>query len=114
MECANKGIPLHIYGRFFKNFPNWPGGEMERLLGANVLQNVGTPLAEKYRIEVQGLFQEFAIADGAFLKRGQILMEQDNVSFKVRGIVKKQEEIPKALSILARLAERIESAPIAW
>jgi hypothetical protein len=37
MECANKGIPLRIYGRFFKDFPNWPGGETERLIGANVI-----------------------------------------------------------------------------
>jgi len=115
MECANKGIPLHIYGRFFKDFPNWPGGETERLFGANVIvQNVGTPLAEQYRTEAQGFFQEFAIADGDFLRRGQVVMGQDYVSFKLPGIVKKLEEIQKALSVLARLAERIESAPIAW
>ena len=115
MKCANKGIPLHIYGRFFKDFPNWPGGKTERLFGANVIvQNVGTPLAEKYRTEAQGFFQEFAIADGVFLRRGQVVMGQDYVSFKLPGIVKKQEEIQKALSVLARLAERIESAPIAW
>jgi hypothetical protein len=115
MECANKGIPLHIYGRFFKDFPNWPGGETERLFGANViLQNLGTPLAEKYRTEAQGFFQEFAIADGVFLRRGQVVMGQDYVSFKLPGIVKKYEEMQKSLSVLARLADRIESVPIAW
>lgn len=115
MACANKGIPLHIYGRFFKDFPNWPGGETERLLGANViLQNVGTPLAEKYRTEAQGFFQEFAIADGVYLRRAQIVMGQNYVSLKLPGVVKTQEQIQKALSVLARLAERIESAPIAW
>ena len=126
MECTNKGIPLHIYGRFFKDFPNWPGGETEKLIGANVIIanggnpldskyiHVGTPLDEKYRRAIQGFFQEFATTDGAFLRRGQIVMGPDYVSFKLPGIMKKQEEIQKALSVLARLAERVESAPIAW
>jgi hypothetical protein len=63
---------------------------------------------------VRGFFQEFAMADGAFLRRGQIVMGQDYVSFKLPGIVKKQAEIQKALSVLARLAERVESGPIFW
>jgi hypothetical protein len=114
MQCANKGICLHIHGRFFKDFPNWPGGEKERFFGANViLQDMGTPLDEKHGIEVQSLFQEFAIADGTLLTRGEIIIEKDNVSIKLPGIVKKQEEVQNALSVLARLAERIESAPIA-
>jgi hypothetical protein len=67
MQCVNKGIPLHIHGRFFKNFPNWKyafteGDRTERVFVTNVtLQNVGIPLDEKYRIEVQGLFQEIAL-----------------------------------------------------
>ena len=114
MECTNKGITLHVYGRFFKNFPNWPGGQTERLIGANViLRSVGTPLPEQYRTEAQGFFQEFAIADGAFLRPGQIVVAQDYVSLKLPGVVKKQEEIQKALSVLTRLADRIESAAIA-
>ena len=41
-------------------------------------------------------------------------MGQHHVSFELPGIVKKQEEIQKALSVLVQLAERAESAPIAW
>jgi hypothetical protein len=118
MQCANNGIPLHIHGAFFKDFPNWKyafteGDRTERVFAANVtVQGAGVPLDEKYKIEVQGLFQEFAIADGAFLKRGRIRIEQDKLSFVVHGVVKKLEVIQEALSLLARLANRIESAPI--
>jgi len=56
--------------------------------------------------------QEFAIADGAFLKRGRIRIEQDKLSFVVHGVVKKLEVIQEALAVLARLAKGIESAPI--
>src|ERR1700720_1083438 len=67
MQCMNKGIPLHIHGRFFKNFPNWKyafteSDRTERVFVANVtVQNAGIPLDEKYRIQGQGLFQEFAL-----------------------------------------------------
>ena len=118
MQCVNKGIPLHIHGRFFKNFPNWKyaftrGDRTERVFVTSVtLQNVGIPLEEKYKIEVQGLFQEFALLNYAFLRKGLLRMEQDTMSFTIRGILKDLEVIRQILSVLTRLADRIESEPI--
>jgi hypothetical protein len=119
MSCANRGIPLHIHGRFFKDFPNWryaftEGDRTERVFATRVtVQGAGIPLDDKYKTEVQGLFQEFALSDGAFLRRGRIRIEQNKLSFAVNGVVKKLEEIREALSVLTRLAIRIESAPVA-
>src|ERR1700746_2928231 len=65
--CMNKGIPLHIHGRFFNPFPNWKyaftsGDRTERVFFTHLtLQNVGIPLQEKYRAAVQRLFQAFAL-----------------------------------------------------
>jgi hypothetical protein len=118
MQCVNKGIPLHIHGRFFKTFPNWKyaftrGDRAERVFVTNVtLQNVGIPLEEKYKIEVQGLFQEFALLDCAFLKKGLICIEQDTMSFTIHGVLKKLEGIREILSLLTRVADQIESTPI--
>jgi hypothetical protein len=118
LQCANKGIPLHIHGRFFKNFPNWKyaftrGDRTERVFVTNVtLQNVGIPLQEEYKIEVQGLFQEFALLNYDFLRKGLIQIEQDTISFTIHGILKKLEVIRQILSVLARVADRIESEPI--
>ena len=118
MQCVNKGIPLQIHGRFFKNFPNWKyafsrGDRTERVFVTNVtLQNVGIPLEEKYRIEVQGLFQEFALLNYAFLRKGLLRIEQDTMSFTISGILKKLEVIRQILSVLTRVADRIESEPV--
>ena len=118
MQCVNKGIPLHIHGRFFKNFPNWKyafteGDRTERVFVTNVtLQNVGIPLDEKYRIEVQGLFQEFALLNSEILRKGQIRIEQDTMSFTIHGVLRKLEVIREILSVLTKVADRIESAPI--
>ena len=118
MQCVNKGIPLHIHGRFFKNFPNWKyafteGDRTERVFVSNVtLQNVGIPLDEKYRIEVQGLFQEFALLNSEILRKGQIRIEQDTMSFTIHGVLRKLEVIREILSVLTKVADRIESAPI--
>jgi hypothetical protein len=118
MQCVNKGIPLHIHGRFFKNFPNWKyafteGDRTERVFVTNViLQNVGIPLEEKYRIEVQGLLQEFALLNYPFLRKGRLRIEQDSISFTISGILKKLEVIRQILSMLTTLADRIESQPI--
>ena len=118
MQCVNKGIPLHIHGRFFKNFPNWKyafteGDRTERVFVTNVtLQNVGVPLEEKYRIEVQGLFQEFALLDYAFLRKGSLRIEHDSVSFTISGFLKKLEVIRQILSVLTTVADRVESHPI--
>jgi len=118
IQCVNKGIPLHIHGRFFKNFPNWKyaftrGDRTERVFVTNVtLQNVGIPLDEKYRIEVQDLFQEFALRNVDILRKGQVRIEQDSMSFTIHGVLRKLEVIREIVSVLATVAERIESAPI--
>ena len=118
MPCLNKGIPLHIHGHFFKEFPNWKyaftiGDRTERVFVTDItLQNVGIPLDEKYRIEVQGLFQETALLDYAWLRKGLISIEQETISFKVNGTLKKVEVIRQILSALSTVADRIESAPI--
>lgn len=118
MQCANKGIPLYVYGHFFKPFPNWKyaftlGDRTERVFITNItLQNVGIPLEEKYKIEVQGLFQEFALLDADVFKKGDIRIGQDTMRFTVHGILRKLEVIRQILSILTGVADRIESAPI--
>ena len=118
MPCLNKGIPLHIHGRFFKTFPNWKyafttGDRTERVFVTHItLQNVGIPLEEKYKIEVQGLFQEAALVNDALLRKGRIRIEQETISFTVNGTLKKLEVIRQILSILSTVADRIESAPI--
>ena len=118
MPCLNKGIPLHLHGRFFKAFPNWKyaftkGDRTERVFVTHItLQNAGIPLEEKYRIEVQGLFQETALLNYALLRKGLISIEQETISFKVNGTLKKLEVIRQILSVLARVADRIESEPI--
>jgi hypothetical protein len=118
MQCVNKGVPLHIHGRFFKNFPNWKyafteGDRTERVFVTNVtLQNVGIPLDEKYRIEVQGLFQEFALLNFEILRKGQVRIEQDTMSFTIHGVLRKLEVIRQIFSVLSTVADHIESAPI--
>jgi hypothetical protein len=118
MPCLNKGIPLHIHGRFFKTFPNWKyaftrGDRTERVFVTHItLQNVGIPLEEKYRIEVQGLFQETALLNYALLRKGLLSIEQETISFTVNGTLKNLEAIRQILSVLARVADRIESEPI--
>ena len=118
VPCLNKGIPLHIHGRFFKKFPDWKyaftrGDRTERVFVTDItLQNVGIPLEEKYRAEVEGLFQETALLNYALLRKGVISIEQDTFSFTVSGTLKNLEVIQQILSVLTRLAERIESAPI--
>ena len=118
MQCMNKGIPLHIHGRFFKNFPNWKyafteSDRTERVFVANVtVQNAGIPLDEKYRIQVQGLFQEFALLNSEILEKGQVRIEQESMSFTVHGVIRKVEVIREILSVFSTVADRIESAPI--
>jgi len=118
MQCANRGIPLQIHGRFFNPFPNWKyaftkGDRTESAFFTHIdLQNVGVPLEEKYKIEVQGLFQEFALLNYAFLRKGLLRIEQDSISFSIGGVLKNLEVIRQILSVLAAVAERIESGPI--
>ena len=118
MPCLNKGISLHIHGRFFKTFPNWKyafttGDRTERVFVTHItLQNVGVLLPEKYRAEVQALFQENALLNDALLRKGRIRIEQGTISFTVSGTLKKLEVIRQVLSVLTNVADRIESEPI--
>jgi hypothetical protein len=118
MQCVNKGIPLHLHGRFFKNFPNWKyafteGDRTERVFVTNVtLQNMGIPLEEKNKIEVQRLFQEFALLDYPFLRKGFLRIERDSISFTISGFLKKLEVIRQMLTLLATVADRVEAQPI--
>ena len=118
MQCVNKGIPLHIHGHFFKNFPNWEyafseGDRTERVFVANVtVQIAGIPLDEKYRIQVQGLFQEFALLNSEILEKGQVRIEQESMSFTIHRVLRKVEVIREIHSVLAKVADHIESAPI--
>ena len=76
------------------------------------LQNVGIPLDEKYKIEVQGLFQEFALLNSEILRKGQVRIEHDSMSFTIHRVLRKVEVIREILSVLSTVADRIESAPI--
>lgn len=103
---------------FSKRFPigSMPSqGEdrTERVFVTHItLQNVGVLLPEKYRVEVQALFQENALVNYALLRKAVISIEQDTISFTVSGTLKKLEVIRQVLSVLAKVADRIESEPI--
>lgn len=118
MKCVNKGIPLHLHGHFFNPFPNWKyaftlGDRTERVFFTHLtLQNVGVPLEEKYRVEVQSLFQEFALLNYGFLRKGRLGIDQDSVVFTMRGALRKLDVVQQILSVLTGVADRIESAPI--
>lgn len=118
MQCANKGIPLHIHGHFFNPFPNWKyaftlGDRTERVFFTHItLQNVGIPLEEKYRVEVQSLFQEFAFLNCCFLRKGHLGINPDSVVFTISGALRKLDVVQQILSILTGVASRIESAPV--
>ena len=117
-QCMNKGIPLHIHGRFFNPFPNWKyaftlGDRTERVFFTHItLQNVGIPLEEKYRKEVQSLFQEFALLNYGFLRKGHLGVDQDSVVFTITGALRKLDVVQQILSVLTGVANRIEAAPV--
>jgi hypothetical protein len=118
MQCVNKGIPLHIHGHFFNPFPNWKyaftlGDRTERVFFTHItLQNVGIPLEEKYRVEVQSLFQEFAFLNYGFLRKGHLGIDQDSVVFTIRGPLRKLGIAQQILSVLTGVADRVEATPI--
>jgi hypothetical protein len=54
------------------------GDRTERVFFTHItLQNVGIPLEEKYRVEVQSLFQESALLNSGFLRKGHLGIDQD-------------------------------------
>jgi len=103
---------------FFNPFPDWKyaftlGDRTERVFFTHLtLQNVGIPLEEKYRIEVQSLFQEAALLNYGFLRRGRLGIDQDSVVFTIGGALRKLEIVQQILSVLTGVAERIDAAPI--
>ena len=118
MQCVNKGIPFHVHGHFFNPFPNWKyaftlGDRTERVFFTHLaLQNVGIPLEEKFWVEVQSLFQEFALLNYSFLRKGRLGIDQDSVVFTIRGALRKLDLVQQILSVLTRVADRIEAAPV--
>lgn len=118
MRCVNKGIPLHIHGHFFNPFPNWKyaftlGDRTERVFFTHLtLQNVGVPLEEKYRVEVQSLFQEFALLNYSFLRKGRLGIDQDSVVFTIRGALRELDVVQQILSVLTGVADRIRAVPV--
>ena len=117
MQCANKGIPLHIHGHFFNPFPNWKyaftlGDRTERVFFTHLtLQNVGIPLEEKYQVEVQSLFQEVALLNCGLLRKGRFGIDQGSIVFTMSGALRKSD-VRQILSALAGVAARIEAAPV--
>ena len=118
MQCANKGIPLHIHGRFFNSFPNWKyafttGDRTERVFFTHItLQNAGIPLEKQYQVEVQSLFQEPALLNYGFLRHGNWGIDQDSMVFTISGALRKVDVIQQILSVLTGVADRLEAAPI--
>jgi len=76
------------------------------------LQNVGIPLQEKYRLEVQSLFQELAFLNYGFLRKGHLGIDEDSVVFTIRGALRKSDLVQQMLSALTGIAGRIEAAPV--
>ena len=118
MQCVNRGIPLHIHGRFFNPFPNWKyaftlGDRTERVFFTHLtLQNVGIPLEEKYRVEVQSLFQGFALPNYGFLRNGRLGIDLDSVGFTIGGALRELDMVQQILCVLTGVADRIEVAPV--
>jgi hypothetical protein len=118
LDCVNRGLGLSIHGGFFKRFPDWrfilmSGGNGMPAPGLTLaLLNAGHPLDEKYWPQVQSLFQEMALEGNEILKKGDLKIEQNTVSFTRRGVLTKVEGIRQIVSQLAEIARRIESAPV--
>jgi hypothetical protein len=118
IRCVNKGIPVQMQGGFFKTFPNWKyayttGDRKQRVFVTDItLQNVPVPLEEKYRLQVQGLFQEIAVLHFDSLKKGHMRIQQDQISFTTHGVLKNVAAARQTISLLAKVADRIESNPV--
>jgi hypothetical protein len=115
VQCANKGIPLQITGGFFRAFPDWRyastvGDRKQKLLGKEIaLLNSPVPLQEKQKLQVQGLFQAFALLHSALLMKGRLRVQADQVSFATRGVLRNSEEATQMIWVLSQIADRVES-----
>jgi hypothetical protein len=118
LECVNRGIDLSVHGGFFKKFPDWKfvsmrGDGRQRVPGVNVsLLNAGLPLEERYKLPVQGLFQEIAPLGSDVLKKGNLRITRESISFTRHGVLTKVEVIRQIISQLTEVARRIESEPV--
>jgi hypothetical protein len=116
--CLNKGIPFQMEGRFFSPFPNWrfaysTGDRTEKVFAAEVvLQNAPVPLEEQYKLQIQNLFQEFAMLYQDVLKKGSLKMQQDDISFATRGVLKSATAANETITVLGKIADRLESSPV--
>jgi hypothetical protein len=121
VDCVNKGLLLSLHGKFFKPFPNWKfafaKSERKRPQGLALVvdyPNVPVPLEEKYRAQVQSLFQEIALLDSKLLGkwRNTIDIDQAALSFTTHGVLQDAATAGEIISLLARVADRVESQPV--
>jgi hypothetical protein len=118
IDCVNKGIPIQLDGRFFNPFPNWrfaysTGDKAEKLLSAElVLQNAPIPLEERYKLQIQRLLQDFAMLYGDTLKKRSLRIYREEISFATRGVLKSAVAAKAIISLLAKVADRIEATPV--
>lgn len=118
INCANKGIPLQIAGGFFKAFPDWrftstTGERKQRVFVTEItLQDAPVPLQERQKLQVQGLFQAFALLHSALLMKGSLRIQPDQISFSTRGVLKNAEAAKETIWVLSQIADRIESGSV--
>ena len=118
ISCNYRSIPLVFFSNFFKKFPGWKfaftrGDRRERAFITYInLKNAHIPLEEKYRFQVQSLFQDPEIISNDIIKKGDIEIEQDKVTFSIHMLLKNTNMIKQAISLIEKIANRIETTPI--
>jgi len=117
MDCVNKGLRFSLHGKFFNPFPNWKfafaiAERTERVFAIAVnLPNASVPLEERYQGQVQALFQEVALLDSELLGkwRNRLEVDQDSISFTMHGVLRDVAATAEVISLLAKVADRVES-----
>jgi hypothetical protein len=120
IDCVNKGIRLSVDGKFFNPFPNWKyafakAERTQQVFAISVsFPNASVPLEEKYRSQVQNLFQEIALLGSKLLGkwRNHIEIDQNAVSFTMHGVLNNAAMAREVISLLSMVVERIESKPL--
>lgn len=117
-ECANRGIGITIFGGFFKHFPDWrfvyvhgDGKNVDRGVRIGLL-GMGHPIDEKYKAPVQNLLQEVSLMSGAVLKRGELKIDQNSISFTKHYVLTNAETMRQIVSGITQIARRLESDPV--
>jgi hypothetical protein len=117
-ECANRGIGMTIFGGFFKHFPNWRfvyvhGDGTSAGPGTKItLLDIGHPIDERYKIPVQNLLQEVSLMSGAVLKKGDLKVDQNSISFTKHYVLTNAETMRQIVSGITQIARRVESDPV--